>query len=152
MISCEDFERQFPRDDSPELLEHREKCPFCRSFTVEIAVFRAALAAFPPRSAPLGFENRLYQRLDEILLNPEKSLRVVPNALAFASGLAVAVTAGLIYTSSFDQQNPPAVFSPENGIAGVTEIAPDSIKQDSTRHLQEPWSVYWNYESVSAQP
>jgi hypothetical protein len=151
MISCEEFEERFPYDQSMAVLEHLKSCPFCRDYSEEIARIRKSVGALPAFAAPLGFEARLFARLDTIVSDKSKGKLFIPNAFAFASGLALAVLAGFIYTNNVQENSETAVNPAEIQLAGVTEINADSTVQDTSNLEQTPWSEYWDTESVSSQ-
>lgn len=152
MIPCEEFERSFPYDQSAEVLKHQKLCPYCGQFTAVIAGLRRALAGIPQFSAPVGFENRLHNRLDELDSKSVKEWRIVPNAAAFASGLALVLFAGALYTH-YMKQNQQTTFTGQNTeVSIMAEAETDSTVQDSTKTLQDPWAQYWNFETVSTQP
>jgi len=151
MISCEEFETRFPYDQSSAVLEHLKSCPFCCGYTEEIARIRNATGLLPAFAAPIGFESRLFSRLDNLEASKSKGKLFLPNAAAFASGLAIAVLAGFIYTNNLQKSENTASQPASTQFAGVSEISADSTVQDSSNFEQTPWSQYWDTESVSSQ-
>ncbi len=168
MIPCDEFESRFPFDQSSEVIEHKRNCPHCAQYTEAVAAVRKSMIAVKKVSAPLGFENRLYNRLDALDSPPASEHKMLPNAFAFASGLTIALIAGAVYMNNqFQPIQTGTVAVIDTGMTNVAEvididfddsemniaeIIPDSSVNDTSLMKVGPWDKYWNYEAVSTQP
>jgi len=168
MIPCEEFESRFPFDQSSEVLEHKRNCPHCAQYSEAMAAVRKSMLAVKEIPAPLGFENRLFSRMDELSSAPSREHRTLPGALAFASGLTLALIAGVVYMNNQIQPIQTTEFAAiDTGITNVpeaidsvfsdfdtdiAEIVPDSSVKDTSLMKVGPWEKYWETETVSAQP
>ena len=104
-------------------------------------------------SAPLGFENRLFDRLDALEKSPVQERKLLPNTLAFASGMTIALIAGAVYMNNQLQPVQSGAFAVnETGVTDMLEIAEDSTVSDTALMKMEPWGNYWNIEAVSTLP
>ncbi len=151
MISCEDYESRFPFENSPEIASHRQQCPFCSSFTLEMNNLHNLLAQAPKYQAPAGFELRLDKRLSE--LETEGSARqwsVAPRLLAYAAGVAMVLIAGAIYEETHVMQpGTLAVETAEKESLNLAAAERDSTAEDSLK-IKESGTGPWNVETVSA--
>ncbi len=154
MISCEEFESLYLLVNSPEIEEHRRRCPFCAKFTQEYAFLRRSFPALAFQPAPIGFDIRLKHRLAEIEYGKVREWKVFPRAAAFATGMALVMIAGGIYMRQQNipiqqmAQNPPAEEQPVNIVDDTTSVETDTIKVVPT----SPWGDFRRMEAVSAQP
>ena len=153
MIPCEEFESRLPFDKSIDIIEHKRNCPHCAQYSEAIASVRLSLAGSGDLSAPLGFENRLFGRLDELSAPKVHERKLLPNTLAFASGLTLALIAGFVYINNQfvpDQNGTFVVNKPLN--TDMVALTADSSVQDTAQIKTESWGSYWNTEAVSTQP
>ena len=152
MISCEEFESRFPFDQSPEVIQHRENCPFCANFNQESAKLRSALTTLPANITSIGFEYRLQNRLMHNTGANGGGWNVMPKAVAFASGVAVVMVAGALYFGSRDNVEPEFSSQSDSEIIASTEVEAeaDSTVSDTTSLQNKPWEYGWNLEAVSS--
>ncbi len=153
MISCEEFEKRYPEDQSFEVLAHLERCPYCIHYSTEIAELVSLTNALPNFSAPIGFEYRLEQRL-----NPAKSnsgtRQFIPRFAAFASGAALMLIVGAVYNSmktgnnEISAVNPPVVGE----FAAADTLIEEAVQDSIPKSTPNPWINYWNMETVSVNP
>lgn len=151
MISCEQFETLYPFIETPEVLAHRENCPYCAEFNGEFAVLKRTLVSLPKYCTSAGFEARLQHRLDQTE-EQTRSWNATPRALAFASGLAVVLIAGAIYNGVETNRDLQMADKPELDNVRWAEAISDSTVHDSTDvHKSSPWGDFSRIEAVSTQ-
>ncbi|NQS98711.1 MAG: hypothetical protein HQ591_09665 [candidate division Zixibacteria bacterium] len=152
MISCEEFENRYPLDQPSEVLLHKKTCPYCSQYAEAIAFIRNSVAALPAICAPMGFEHRLQRRIESLESGNPGEWRILPKAVAFASGLAVVIIAGAIYHGVNNPSNPTMTAYSEVEEFAVNDAENDSTAADSVKIPLSPWADTWNIEAVSAQP
>jgi len=151
MISCEQFETLYPFIETPEVLSHRENCPYCAEFNEESAVLKRDLISLPRYCTSLDFEARLQRRLYQTD-HETRSWSATPRAVAFASGLAVVLIAGAIYHGVETNSGSQMADRPELDKVRWAEAISDSTVQDSTDiHKSSPWGDFSRIEAVSSQ-
>ena len=155
MISCEQFESLYPFSDEPEVMKHRDNCIHCSKFDHEYALLRAKFSSFAFEGAPVGFELRLQQHINQPVSDRVKVWEVTPRALAFASGMAAVLIAGGLYTGVHKSSNPQMVKNPPAVRNQFVEAEADTAAQDSlTKRSNDTWGNYTEQfkKQVSAQP
>jgi hypothetical protein len=157
MISCEEFENLYPFEQIPEVLEHKKHCPYCSQYSEEISFIRNSAAALPALNAPNGFEMRLLRRIKKLDEEAVKEWRLLPRAMAFATGVALVLIAGAIYhnnriskvpgemASNTESETPPVLTE---SVVDSSVATPDT----AITPQKTPWEKYWNIEMVNAQP
>ncbi|MBC8278710.1 MAG: hypothetical protein H8E46_10805 [FCB group bacterium] len=151
MISCEQFETLYPFIETPEVVSHRENCPFCAEFNENFAGLKRTMASLPEYCTSAGFEARLHNRLFQTN-SVSRSWNTVPRAAAFATGVAVVLIAGAIYHGVETNPGHQMADQPELDKVKWAEAESDSTVQDSTQiQKSSPWGDFSRIEAVSSQ-
>jgi hypothetical protein len=174
MLSCEEFEHLFPLEHSPEVLEHKNLCPHCAQYSSALSSVRNLLSSLPVLQTPSGFEFRLARRIRDWEKAPLREWHITPKVLAFASGLALVLIAGVVYknaqqieTQPITDTSPEVIVAPSaqtnqettqptNDIPQLVANEPDTNMASTTDSLKSlplnPWEPRWDIEQVSVAP